>query len=34
MYSFDQFIFAFLAHDMLPKFVHGDDGNIFSEATL
>lgn len=32
--SFDQVIFAFLAHYMLPLFVHTDDGNIFSEATL
>ena len=32
--SLNQFIFAFLAHDMLPLFFHTDESNIFSEATL
>jgi hypothetical protein len=30
----NQIIIAFLAHDLLPLFVHSDERNFFAEATI
>ena len=32
--SLNQIIFAVLAHELLPLFVHSDESNIFAEARI